>query len=68
MIQVVNQITDAWKLIKHRKTMLQVPQDILNLPEIGIKMKKLEKEKEDEKKKYAKDYFRPSSHEDTSSW
>lgn len=30
--------------------MLQVPQDILNLPEIGIKMKKLEKEKEDEKK------------------
>lgn len=48
--------------------MLQVAQDILNLPEIGIKMKELEKEKEDEKKKYAKDYFRPSSHEDTSSW
>lgn len=67
MIQVVNQITDAWKLIKHRKTMLQVAQDILNLPEIGIKMKKLEKEKEDEKKN-AKDYFRPSSHEDASSW
>lgn len=47
--------------------MLQVAQDILNLPEIGIKMKELEKEKEDEKKN-AKDYFRPSSHEDASSW
>lgn len=34
--------------------MLQVPQDIMNLPEIGIKMKELEKEKEDEKKKMLK--------------
>lgn len=47
--------------------MLQVPQDTLNLREIGIKMKELEKEKEDEKKN-AINYFRPSSHEDASSW